>query len=221
MLNLEHEKKLFNQGYRLIAGIDEAGRGPLAGPVVAACVVSRPSCKVNLSADKAGNEKLKEVRDSKKLTPKKRQELFDIICEEFDEVGIGICDHQTIDRINILEASFLAMKKAISALKTKPDFLILDGQFKIPNCSYKQEAIIRGDELVFSIAAASIVAKVTRDRIMKEAHEKYPEYGFDRHKGYGTKLHREMIDKHGPCPIHRLSFRPIKKKINKIKNRNL
>jgi len=216
MLDLGEEKKLFNSGYKLIAGIDEAGRGPLAGPVVAVCVLLREgsSSVAKAMADKeVRNEKLFKIKDSKKLTAKKREELYDVIMEEFDEVGIGICDHKTIDRINILQAAFLAMKKAIGALKQKPNFILLDGKFKIPNCSYKQEAIIKGDELIFSIAAASIIAKVTRDRMMRQLHEQYPVYGFDRHKGYGTKLHLERLIQHGPCPIHRQSFKPVKKLI--------
>ncbi|MBU0619865.1 MAG: ribonuclease HII [Patescibacteria group bacterium] len=237
MLNLIAEKELFKQGYKFVAGIDEAGRGPLAGPVVAACVVCDEKFKIS--------DKIKSIKDSKKLTAKKRDELFTVIQEEFTqhqkkvfdkvgganrsvlvgglmsstsdtfgagftEVGVGICDHQTIDRINILQASFLAMKKAISALKQKPDFIMLDGGFKIPNCSYAQRNIIKGDALIFSIATASIIAKVTRDRIMLEAHKIYPNYGFDKHKGYGTKMHLERLRKYGPCPIHRTSFKPVK-----------
>jgi len=206
MLDLNEEQKLFNHGYKWVAGIDEAGRGPLAGPVVAACVVCQPDFKIK--------DKLTIIKDSKKLTAKKREELFDVIKEHF-EIGIGICDHQTIDKINILQAAFLSMKKAIGALKQKPDFIMLDGKFKIPNCSFRQQAIIRGDELIFSIAAASIIAKVTRDRIMLKMHEIYPDYGFNQHKGYGTKLHLERLQKHGPCSIHRMSFKPCNRLINK------
>ncbi|MFH1522699.1 MAG: ribonuclease HII [Patescibacteria group bacterium] len=203
MLDLIEEQNLFNQGHKLIGGIDEAGRGPLAGPVVAACVILGPEFR-------AGKSKLELVKDSKKLTAKKREELFDVIYNEFAEVGVGICDHSTIDKINILQATFLAMKKAIGALRKKPEFIILDGRFPIPNMSLKQKAVIRGDELVFSIAAASIIAKVTRDKIMKEMHETYPQYCFDKHKGYGTKLHIERLRQHGPSPIHRRSFKPVK-----------
>jgi len=204
MLELIEEKKLFNQGYKFIGGIDEAGRGPLAGPVVASCVIINPDFKIN-------NEKLKLVNDSKKLTEKKREELFDIIKDEFYEVGIGICDHETIDRINILQASFLAMKKAIGALKQKPELIMVDGKFPIPNTSLEQRPIIKGDSLIFSIASASIIAKVARDRIMKQMHELYPNYCFDKHKGYGTKLHMECLKKYGTCLIHRKSFAPCKK----------
>ncbi len=206
MLDMIEEQNLFNEGYKLVAGIDEAGRGPLAGPVVAACVIFKPGFK----AEDLEFSELRLVKDSKKLNEKKREALFKAIKEEAQEIGVGICDHKTIDRINILQATFLAMKKAIGALKEKPEFIMADGKFLIPNCSYKQKAIIGGDKLIFSIAAASIIAKVTRDRIMREMHEKYPNYGFDRHKGYGTRLHIERLKKHGPCPIHRMSFKPCK-----------
>jgi len=207
MLDLNEEKNIFSQGYEFVGGIDEAGRGPLAGPVVAACVILDK--KFNIS-----HNELKSIKDSKKLTPKKREELFILIKEEFIEVGVGICDHQTIDRINILQATFLAMKKAIGSLKQKPDYIILDGGLEIPNTSYKQKSIIRGDESVFAIAAASIIAKVTRDMIMLKAHEDYPQYGFNKHKGYGTRLHLEQLEKYGPCLIHRKSFKPVKKAWN-------
>ncbi|MFH1744786.1 MAG: ribonuclease HII [bacterium] len=202
MPNLIEEKEIFSQGYKIVGSLDEAGRGPLAGPVVAACVV--------VVQDFCISDDLKMVRDSKKLSAKKREELYDLIFASFPEVGIGICDHETIDRINILQASFLAMKKAISSLKAKPDHLLVDGKFSIPNVSTAQTAIIRGDEIVFSISAASIIAKVVRDRIMRECHEKYPQYEFDKHKGYGTKIHLDNLKKYGPCEIHRKSFAPIK-----------
>lgn len=202
MLDFVEEKDIFSQGHKLIGAIDEAGRGPLAGPVVAACVVFGPDFKIG--------GRLKEIRDSKKLTHAKRQELYQIIKEEFSEVGVGICDNTTIDKINILQAAFLAMKKAVGAIKKKPDFIVLDGGYEIPNFSLIQKAIIRGDEKIFSIAAASIVAKVTRDNIMLEMHKKYPSYGFNQHKGYGTKLHLDRLAEHGPCPLHRFSFRPVK-----------
>ena len=204
MLGLSEEQNIFNKGIRLIGAIDEAGRGPLAGPVVAACVLVNQEKKLD-------DDFLELINDSKKLTSKKREDAFGLIYENFFEVGIGICDHETIDRINILQASFLAMKKAISALKQKPEFIILDGKLSIPNTSFKQKPIIRGDSTVFSIAAASIIAKVTRDKIMRESHEKYPGYGFDQHKGYGTKLHMEQLIRLGPCQIHRKSFGPVKK----------
>lgn len=203
MINLDEERKIFKQNYKMVGGIDEAGRGPLAGPVVASCVVLNQGVKLK-------NKEFFKVKDSKKLTEKKREELYDVIMEEFNNVGIGICWNEIIDRINILQATFLAMKQAVSLLKIKPDFILIDGNLIIPNSSYKQKAIIRGDEQVFSIAIASIIAKVTRDRIMKEMHKKYPEYGFDRHKGYGTKFHMECLKKYGASPIHRRSFKPVR-----------
>jgi len=205
MLNLKEEQNLFKLGYKYIGAIDEAGRGPLAGPVVAVCVI------LDKDFDFNKNNKFKLIKDSKRLSEKRREELFKVILEEFYEVGIGVCEHTTIDRINILQASFLAMKKALGSLKQKPDFLILDGRFPIPNISLKQRTIRRGDELIFSIAAASIIAKVTRDRIMKDMNKLYPQYGFSQHKGYGTKFHFNCLFKYGPCPIHRKSFAPVKR----------
>jgi len=204
MLNFSTEEKIFGEGWGLLGAIDEAGRGPLAGPVVAAVVLIRPNFIFS-------QEKFKLIRDSKKLSEAKREEAHALIMAEFPEVGVGWCDHETIDRINILQASFLAMKKALGALRTRPDFVIVDGKFKIPNISQNQRAIIKGDATVFSIAAASIIAKVTRDRMMRKFHESYPAYNFAQHKGYGTKLHLEKIKQYGPSPIHRLSFAPLKK----------
>lgn len=199
---LTEEKKIFSQGYEIIGALDEAGRGPLAGPVVAACVI--------INANFSINNELAEVNDSKKLTAGKRELLFDLIKKHFIEVGVGICDHQTIDRINILQATFLAMKKAISSIKIKPDFLIIDGSIKIPNCSTPQQTFVKGDGRVFAIAAASIIAKVTRDRLMLDFDKLYPNYGFIKHKGYGTKDHLAKLKQYGPCPIHRLSFNRVK-----------
>ncbi|MDZ4385270.1 MAG: ribonuclease HII, partial [Candidatus Moranbacteria bacterium] len=157
------------------------------------------------------------VRDSKTLSEKQREKVFDFIHENF-YVGVGLCDHRTIDEINILEASFLAMKKAVTDLKMKfrqemPEFdnniILVDGNKKIPNLSLFQQTVIGGDRIVKSIAAASIIAKVTRDRLMLEVDAKYPEYGFAKHKGYGTKRHMEMLEKYGPCEIHRQTFEPM------------
>jgi len=206
MLNLIEEQNLFSQGCKLVGGIDEAGRGPLAGPVVAACVVW-PS---DFDAEKLLYTELKLLRDSKKTNEKLREQLFQAVQAEATEIGVGICDHLTIDRANIFQATFLAMKKSLSALKNKPDFILIDGKFGIPNTSYPQKAIIKGDSKIFSIISASIIAKTTRDRLMLKFHEQYPEYGFDQHKGYGTKLHLAMLKKYGPCPIHRKSFGPVK-----------
>lgn len=205
-MNLIREQCLFKKGYARVAGIDEAGRGPLAGPVVAACVIFKP----DLSADDLEFSELKKIKDSKKLNFKTREELYKTIINECLDFGVGICDHETIDRINILQATFLAMKKALSALKQKPDYILVDGNFIIPNCSYRQEAVIAGDAAVFTIASASIIAKVARDRIMLEMHKQYPDYGFDKHKGYGTKFHTQQLKKYGPCEIHRRSFRPVR-----------
>lgn len=200
-MDLNEEKKLFSQGYKIIGAIDEAGRGPLAGPVVAACVIFKANISIN-------NDLLK-VNDSKRLSENIREYLFEPIMRNFIEVGVGICDHKTIDRINILQAAFLAMKKAISAVKNKPDFIILDGGARLPNCSIPQKAYIKGDERLFTIAAASIIAKVTRDSIMQDMDKLYPGYGFKKHKGYGTKFHLEKLKQYGPCPIHRLSFKLV------------
>lgn len=203
MLNLDKEKTLFKQGYKIIAGIDEAGRGPLAGPVVAACVIIDETFDVSKA-------RLEEVKDSKLLSQKQREELFSIIKKQVLGIGIGVCSHKTIDKINILQASLLACKKTLKQLETQPNYLLIDGKFKIPDISTPQEAIISGDSQIFSIAAASIIAKVTRDYLMTQAHLKFPNYGFDRHKGYGTKAHLECLKLYGNCPIHRLSFAPCK-----------
>ncbi len=204
MLNLETESKYFKLGYKFVGGVDEAGRGPLAGPVVAACVVIDSNFKID-SSD------LELVADSKKLSAKKREKLFGVIREKALAVEIGIVDNINIDKINILQASFLAMRRAIKKLKIEPDCILVDGNFKIPKLDKPQEAIIGGDGKVWAIAAASIIAKVSRDWIMSEIDKQYPEYEFYKHKGYGTKLHLEKIALYGPCPIHRMSFAPIRK----------
>jgi len=203
MLNLEIEKSYFNRGYRLIGGLDEAGRGPLAGPVVAACVVVDQNFKID-SAD------LELIADSKKLTAKKREYLFSIIKDRVLAVEIGVVNNETIDKINILQASFLAMRRAIKKLPLTPDYIILDGNFKIPKLPTPQTAIIKGDATVWTIAAASIIAKVSRDWLMTEIDKKYPQYLFAKHKGYGTKDHLARLKKYGPCPLHRYSFSPVK-----------
>ncbi len=233
------EKKLRNNGYDFVIGIDEAGRGPLAGPVVACATTVRKSKILNSKSEinskfKIPNSKLFDlIRDSKTLSEKQREELFDFIQEHF-YVGVGICDHKTVDRINILEASFLAMKKAVADLMknfkrsdlSRPKrlkevgplssvIILVDGNKKIPNFSLEQRAIVSGDKIVKSISAASIMAKVTRDRVMREMDKKYPEYHFAKHKGYGTKLHMEMLVKHRPCEIHRQTFAPVAKLLPK------
>lgn len=220
--NFQKEKEFLARGFEFVVGIDEAGRGPLAGPVVASAVFLKNH---DLLSESCKFKSLDLIRDSKELSYIQREKAFDFVCEHF-HVGVGICNHETIDRINILEASFLAMKEAISDLKKNLKdkineeklIILVDGNKKIPNLSLRQEAIIGGDGIVKSISAASIIAKVMRDQIMMEMHEKYPEYDFDKHKGYGTKLHMEKIQKYGPCQIHRKSFEPVK---SLAKNHNL
>jgi len=193
---LSHERKLSSSGYLHIAGVDEAGRGPLAGPVVASAVILKSLRFVE------------DIDDSKKLSAKKREKAFREIVEKAI-VGVGIVDEKTIDEINIYRATIRAMEIAISNLEIPPDYVIVDGRVKISTrCPVK--CIIRGDSLSLSIAAASIIAKVTRDRLMLKYDELFPQYGFARHKGYGTKLHKSALEAHGPSPIHRFSFRPIK-----------
>ena len=206
MLDLKTEAEFFSLGYNLIGGVDEAGRGPLAGPVVAACVVIGPDFKIT-----PGD--LEFVADSKKLSAKTRERLFGIIKARALAVEIGVVDNLTIDKINILQATFLAMRRAIRKLKVQPDYVIVDGAFKIPKLDKPQTAIIGGDATVWTIAAASIIAKVSRDWLMSEIDKEYPAYEFAKHKGYGTKLHLEKIAAFGPCPLHRFSFAPLKEKI--------
>lgn len=187
------EEELRAGGIRYIAGIDEVGRGPLAGPVVAAAVI------LPADFDVLG------VDDSKKLTVKKREELYTLITKYAVSCGIGVVDNYIIDEINILEATKLAMKQAIERLVTKPEYILIDA-LTLRDVAIPQRGIIKGDSHSISIASASIVAKVTRDRMMDEYHQKYPHYGFDRNKGYGTKAHYEGIDGHGLCKLHRRSF---------------
>lgn len=208
MLDLATENKLFSFGYKLIAGLDEAGRGPLAGPVVAACVIIGPDFKIE-----PGDLEL--VADSKKLTAKKREKIFKAIREKALAVEIGVVDSQIIDKINILQASFLAMRRALKKINLQPEYILLDGQFKIPKVETPQSAIIKGDGTVWVIAAASIIAKVSRDWIMNNLDKEYPEYNFAKHKGYGTKEHFQKINEFGPSPVHRLSFAPLKNLNNK------
>lgn len=196
-----YDKDLRNRGYKLVAGIDEAGRGPLAGPVVAAAVILSSNCYID------------GLKDSKRLSPKKRYEIYKIIYEEAIDIGIGIVDVQTIDKINILQASLLAMQRAIRNLKHTPEYLLIDGPFS-PLVHIPRSTVINGDDRSAVIASASIVAKVTRDNIMIRLHEKYPLYCFNKHKGYGTSLHISILNHHGPCRIHRQTF-------NRVKNCNI
>ena len=198
----EFESKASHQGFKNIAGIDEAGRGPLAGPVVAAAVIF-PS-KVNIP----------DLNDSKKLSANKREELFPKIQEISVAFGLAVVDQKVIDKINILQAARLAMKQAVETLKITPGLLLIDGNQKIDS-TLNQWAIVKGDSRSLSIAAASVLAKVTRDRIMDDYHKLYPQYEFNRHKGYGTKLHRNLIQEHGPCPIHRNTFKGVSEYINR------
>ncbi len=191
------EKKAIEKGFSRIAGIDEAGRGPLAGPVVSAAVILPTSLQVS------------GISDSKKLTPKKRVYLYEKIYDHAVSIGVGIVDPIEIDRINILKASLLAMAMSAENLVPQPDCLLIDGTFLISS-NLPQEPIPRGDTLSISIAAASIIAKVTRDRLMERYHLDYPQFGFSRHKGYPTKAHKEAIRKFGCCPIHRRSFKGVK-----------
>ena len=189
----EIEQSYFDSGVKIICGVDEAGRGPLAGPVCAAAVILPPN------ADIPG------LNDSKKLSDKKRRELYPIIMEQAVAYGIGLADHTEIDEINILQATFLAMERAIAQLSVKPELALIDGNrekdFGIP-----LKTVIHGDSLSASIAAASILAKVTRDDLMLKMAEEYPQYGFDVHKGYGTKAHYQALTDNGPSPIHRMTF---------------
>ena len=192
------------KNYKIIVGVDEAGRGPIAGPVVAGAVVlpegfSHP-----------------EITDSKKLSEKKREEFYDIIVREALSWAVGIVSPKEIDEINILRATHKAMRLAIEQLSLKPDFALVDG-LPVKGLPCEHEAIVKGDALVPAISCASVIAKVTRDRMMAEEDEKYPLYGFKKHKGYGTKEHIEAIRKYGVCPIHRVTFEPIFSMLNTLK----
>ena len=190
---LEYEKTYKEQGYTAICGVDEAGRGPLAGPVYAAAVILPEGLLIE------------GVNDSKKLTEKKREELFDVIKEKAAAYCIASASVEEIEELNILGATMLAMKRAVEGLSVKADFAMIDGNKK-PPLEIPCEAIVKGDAKSESVAAASILAKVSRDRYMLEMAEKYPVYSFEKHKGYGTKVHREAILEYGPCEIHRPSF---------------
>ena len=204
-----YETDALSRGFRCIAGVDEVGRGPLAGPVVAAAVVFDPG---------AFNP---DIKDSKLLTARKRERLADWIKEQSASWAVGVADSQEIDRFNILRASLLAMARAVRGLVVTPDYLMIDGPYGIPAASLlenrdpltalpAQRTLKGGDRLCFSIAAASIIAKVARDRMMVEFDALYPEYGFASHKGYRSRRHSTALDRHGPCPIHRRSFKPVR-----------
>ena len=189
----EIENSHFEKGIRFICGVDEAGRGPLAGPVCAAAVILPP------------NVEIPGLNDSKKLSDKRRRELFPIIKEQAVAYGIGLASHEEIDRINILQATYLAMERALAQLSIQPELALIDGN-RAKDFGIPVQTVVKGDSLSASIAAASILAKVTRDDLMTEAAQDYPQYQFDVHKGYGTKAHYAALTAYGPSPIHRMTF---------------
>ena len=190
---LEYEQNAINNGYQAVCGVDEAGRGPLAGPVCAAAVILPPDIIIE------------GVNDSKKLSEKKREALFDVIKEKSVSYSIAFATVDEIEKFNILNATMLAMKRAVEGLDIRADYAMIDGN-RLPDLDIPAEYIIKGDAKSMSVACASILAKVSRDRLCYQYAEEYPQYGFDKHKGYGTKQHREAIIKYGPCPYHRMSF---------------
>ncbi len=191
---LSYERESFSQGFRHVAGVDEAGRGPIAGPIVAAAVMLWSP--------------LPGLNDSKQLTPLQRERLFTLLHREGNAIAVASLDSEFIDRVGIQTANYMVMIQAVSKLDPCPDFLLVDG-FDIPGCRFPHRGIIKGDTLSLSIAAASIVAKVVRDRMMIEFDRRFPQYGFARHKGYATKDHLAALRRYGPCPIHRKSFAPL------------
>lgn len=192
-MDYEFEKQALGRGFTCVCGVDEAGRGPLAGPVYAAAVILPLDCEID------------GLNDSKKLSEKKRDELFDIIKEKAVSYAVSSASVEEIEEMNILQATFLAMKRAVGELNVKPDIALVDGNRK-PGLSIAESTLVKGDARCMSIAAASILAKVSRDRYMLEIDSQYPEYQFSKHKGYGTKLHYEMIEQYGISPVHRRSF---------------
>lgn len=202
--NWQYEKELFNEGYNIVCGVDEVGRGPLVGPVVTACVVLPKDFE------------LEGLTDSKKLTEKKRDKYYDYIINNCVAYAVGECSPEEIDKYNILEATKIAMKRAIDKVneQVKIDFVLIDGNMKF-NFDYKYKSIVKGDYKSISIAAASVVAKVTRDRMLYELDEKYPQYGFKNHKGYPTKAHLEAINKYGLIEGYRKSYGPVQDVLNK------
>ncbi|MDJ0652060.1 MAG: ribonuclease HII [Simkaniaceae bacterium] len=200
-----YEEQAYFEGHRLIAGVDEAGRGPLAGPVVAAaCILPR-------------SLHIEGIDDSKKLKAKQREKLYHVLITHPAIVyGIGVIENALIDKINILRASLQAMALAVKKLSKEPDYLLIDGNH-LPPTHIASKAVIKGDSHSVSIGAASIIAKHKRDLLMIEYHKKYPNYGFAQHKGYGTKVHVEALKLHGPCPIHRTSFEPVKSLTSPLK----
>ena len=192
-MDFEYELNAKNKGYKAVCGVDEAGRGPLAGPVFAAAVILPEGCEIE------------GLNDSKKLSEKKREALFDVIKEKATSWSVASVDEKVIDEINILQATYLAMKIAVEGLDVPADYALIDGN-RLPPLPINGETVVKGDAKSMSIAAASILAKVSRDRFMLEIDKKYPQYHFSKHKGYGTKLHYEMLTEHGISDCHRLSF---------------
>ena len=198
----ELEEALYAKRYNALCGVDEVGRGPLAGPVVAAAIIVPR--QVNIEG----------LDDSKCLTPLRRERIFETVVELELDCAVGIIDPETIDRINILKASLMAMRKAVMSLKHSPDFVLVDGNYPVPNLTQPQYAVVKGDSRCKCIAAASVVAKVTRDRIMDKYQAIYPSYSFAQHKGYPTPDHLRELKEHGPCEIHRRTFKPVADIIN-------
>ncbi len=193
MLDYSYELNAQSEGYKIVCGVDEAGRGPLAGPVFAGAVILPENYSHEI------------LNDSKKLSEKKRDLVYDDIIKDAIAWSVGVATEQEIDEINILNATFLAMKRAVDGLSIKPDLAFIDGN-RYPNTGVKEITIVKGDSKCMSVAAASIIAKVSRDRFMQKVDEQYPQYQFSKHKGYGTKLHYEMIEKYGVSPVHRKTF---------------
>lgn len=193
---LAFERMAYESGYMRVAGIDEAGRGPLAGPVVAAAVVLPNGLLIP------------GVKDSKEVPEQERERLYEIIIKKALACGIGVVDEKTIDEVNIYQATIMAMEKALAAVSPVPEYLLVDAM-SLSRIPIPQKAVIKGDRLSHSIAAASILAKTARDRMMRELHQRFPEYNFHRHKGYATREHVELLKKYGPCPAHRRSFQPV------------
>lgn len=192
-MDYQYEINAKNNGYKAVCGVDEAGRGPLAGPVFAAAVILPENCEIE------------GLNDSKKLSEKKREALFDIIKEKAISWSVASVDEKVIDEINILQATYLAMKNAVEGLDVPADYALIDGN-RMPPIEIEGETIVKGDAKSMSVAAASILAKVSRDRFMLELDKQYPQYQFSKHKGYGTKLHYEMLTEHGISPCHRITF---------------
>ena len=197
----QFESLAYSRGAKFVAGVDEAGRGPLAGPVVAAAVIFPRGYRNP------------EIGDSKQIPSRRRDKLFDVIREEALSVGIGVVESSLIDQINILQATLVAMNEALADLSITPDYILVDGNRRIPG-AVTQKAIVKGDRLSISIAAASIIAKVSRDRIMEMYHRQFPQYDFHRNKGYGTASHQTALLQYGPCKIHRLTFQYGRKRIS-------